>query len=154
MIGDLSKSFENKIIDVKPRIIDFAVLAFGIIGLWLAMSQNQNTVLVYVNRYGDYEWMLLGAFSGIAATLVICKYLYKILSGRNNLVYNLVMWVGCNSLVLFPVHLEIKNTIGRLLNHYGFSYWWLLFAVMLLVGLPICNVIARHLFWALGRSNK
>lgn len=154
MIGDLSKSLVNSIIELKPKILDFILLNLGIIGLWLAMKYNDQTVLVYVNQFGDYGWMVVGAFSGIITTLVIGKYLFMLLEGRYSFIYNLVMWVGFNSLVLFPVHLEIKNTIGKLMGHFGIGYWWLVFAAMLMMGIPICNFITHYLPWFLGNFKK
>ena len=77
-----------------------------------------------------------------------------LLGKSRSLVYRLLMWIGFNSLLLFPVHLEIKHYLGKIYNHFGISNWLLLFITILVLSIPICNFITNYMPCILGQGNK
>lgn len=154
LFGGFCKPLAQYLADLKLRWGEVFTILLGVIGICFSRSMNNHLVLMYLNQYGDYQWFLMGAFSGIIAALLLGKHMYILFSRRKGLFYRLTMWIGFNSLVLFPVHLEVKQYFVKLYGYFGINHWFLLLITMLLISIPICNFITYYMPWVLGQSKK
>lgn len=158
LLGGACKKYLNCLEDGKFHWWGLVIILAGCAGVILSYSMNDDRVLMLFNQYSNYGWFFLGAFAGIAASLAMGKYLYLVFStiGVSNAVmrfsYGLMMWIGFNSLVLFPVHLIVNHYFSILYKSLGINHFPLRFAAMLIVGIPVCNVITNYLPWMLGQS--
>lgn len=156
LFGSYFKPFCSYYIENDNNLkVDVAIIVLACIGVWLSENNNDVNVLMYKNQYGNYPCFFLGAFCGIIATLLIGKYLYKWLRYSNNFGYTLIMWVGFNSLVLFPVHIMVKVFFAIPVYNLFFPIdsvvrSIIVFITMLLVSIPICNFITNYMPWMLG----
>lgn len=153
LVGSLCKQQAKYLEDTSFRWVEALLILLGITGVIVSRQMNEQTVLMYINQYGNYLWFAIGAISGILATLLIGKYLFLTIKNRKGILYRLLMWMGYNSLVLFPVHLQIKMYVGKVIyaqvgtgNFYHIS----ILITMLFLGVPICNFISHYLPWLLG----
>lgn len=105
LFGSLMRPVGYIITSEKKRWTDVIIIVVACFGVWLSKTQNSALVLMYKNQYGDYFWFFLGALCGIIAVLYVGKYLYLLVKNPTNYIYKMTMWVGFNSLVLFPVHI-------------------------------------------------
>lgn len=150
LLGNICQPLVQSLITRKFSWIDIALIAGGVILIWLSKEENEQTVLMYINQYGNYLWFLIGAIAGIISTILIGKNLYRLTSNKRGVVYHLIMWIGFNSLVLFPIHLEVKIYLGEIYQLLGISHWTLLLASFLFVGIPVSNFVTYYMPWALG----
>lgn len=157
LIGGLCKPLANKLEDTNFRWFEPILTLVGIIGVVVSRRLNEQTVLMYINQYGNYLWFFVGAVSGTLTSMLIGKYLFLVLKNKEGFIYRILMWMGFNSLVLFPVHLQIKVYIGRFIPFFAVGrnfYWILLLSVMLLIGIPVCNFINGYLPFMLGKAGS
>ena len=140
------------IVDLKYRGIELFLFVLGIIALTVAVRLNTQNVLMYLNSYGNYICFFVGALSGIIVILLLSKYFFFFLR-QKGIVYRIVMWVGFNSLVLFPVHLMINQYFNGLYEIFGNSAP-IRFLFIILFGIPVCNLISNYYPWMLGMSKK
>ena len=153
LLGELCKPCTAYLHDAKFGWKEFIVIILAAVGVLLSEIMNDEKVLMYLNQYGNYGWFLLGAVSGIVAVILISKNLFNLWSKNQRWVYKLVMWVGFNSLVMFPVHLMIKQYLGLFISFVPGSCI-LLFILMFVVGIPLCNFITNYMPWMLGIFRK
>lgn len=154
LLGGLCKPLTKYIVDLKIKWEEIIVLILGVLGIWLSNNNNTQLVLMYLNQYGDYFWFLLGSLSGIAAAIILGKYMFILLSKHERMLYRLLLWIGFNSLLLFPVHLEIKQYFSKLYTHFGINHWLLILVTILTISIPLCNFINYYMPWILGQSKK
>ena len=152
LLGSLFKPLRHYLEDLKVRWLEICAVLLCVFLVWLSKTHNSYLVLMYLNQYGDYGWFFLGALAGIVAAMLFGKYLYILLVNRKDIMYRLFMWIGFNSLIIFPVHLEIKQYFSRFYNHLGINNWLLLLITMIVLSVPICNFITKYLPWVLGQS--
>lgn len=154
LLGGLCKPLAKNLEELRFRWPHILLIIVGLLGIFVSKQMNSKSVLMYINQYGDYLWFLIGSITGIIATLLIGKYLFQLLGKRKGFVYSLLMWIGFNSLVLFPVHIQIKVYIGTIYAHLdiGHWYWLVVLLTMLIVGVPVCNFITYYLPWMLGKQ--
>lgn len=151
LLGSMCKPIAKYLLDLQFRWVEVFMIGVGILGIWLSKEMNPESVLMFKNQYGDYLWFFIGAITGILAVFFIGKYLYILLSNSENIVYRLLMWIGFNSLILFPVHLEIKQYFGHALEHFGLYNWILILLIMIVLSIPLCNFITHYMPWILGQ---
>ena len=157
LLGDLFKPGAKLITNCVVQWFEVIIVAISDFCLWLAVEQNSDIVLMYINQYGDYGWFLLGAIAGIVFSLFVAKYLYLLIRKTTNLFKRIILWAGFNSLVFFPIHVQIVMVLGPVLVYLGVNdaYRWLLsFVITLSLSIPICNFINNYLPWMLGLTKK
>lgn len=133
--------------------IDISVLAVSI-GLFLGIITQESTYMhMYLNDYGNYPLTVLCAIVGTIVFLVLGKYLYRLLKGFK-FIMNGVLWYSYNSLVLFPVHLEIKWVILFVLTKLHISGWYLVFMGMLICSIPLVNFATRYMPFMSGKFSS
>lgn len=152
LIGILCKPLAKSLEIEEFKWLHIVLIVICFMGVYVSKQMNPQSVLMYINQYGSFPWFLLGATSGIGATMLLGKYLFQLFKKRKGFVYELLMWIGFNSLVLFPVHLQIKVYIGSIYTHLGIGqyYWMIVLPTMLIIGVPVCNFITYYLPWILG----
>lgn len=153
LLGELCKPYTRYLYETKCGWKETLVITLAIVGVFVSERMNDEKVLMYLNQYGKYGWFLFGAVSGIVAVLLISKNIYIWWSKNKHWKYSLVMWVGFNSLVLFPVHLMIKVYLGQFVSFCPGSCI-LLFLIMFVFGIPLCNFITNYMPWMLGMTKK
>jgi fucose 4-O-acetylase-like acetyltransferase len=155
LIGGLCKPFSEVLMEQRFKWSHIVLIIIGLLGVYISKLMNPQLVLMYINQYGDYFWFLVGATAGIVASVLIGKYLFMLLRKNEGFVYRLFMWMGFNSLVLFPVHLLIKEYFGVSLRSLGLllgiSHWMLLFLSFIIIGIPMSNFISNYVPWLLGQ---
>lgn len=74
----------------------------------------------------------------------------------NSFIYRLLMWMGFNSLVLFPVHFMIRTYLGVFYSRLGIGswYWIVVLPSMVVASVPLCNLITNYTPWILGKFSK
>lgn len=149
LVGYCLGTYISRLLDRKSLILDMLLLGifFGL--MHRCMHSGQVFCGMYENIYGDYGYTLVAALCGIFSFLIFTKWLYAVLC-RIGLGKDLFLWYGRNSFVTFPVHLSIKIWIWK---HIPWEYrpWYVLFAAMLLVNVPIVNFIMRYLPFLTGK---
>lgn len=153
LLGELCKPYTKYMHEAKFGWKEVLIIFLAISGVLISKIMNDEKVLMYLNQYGNYGWFMLGAVSGIVAVILISKNLYDCWSKNKRWYYNLVVWVGFNSLIMFPVHLMIKEYLGTFVSHASGSYI-LQFILMFVVGIPLCNFIINYMPWMLGMTKK
>ena len=136
----------------KFSLMDALLITSGLYIIWLSKEENEQIVLMYINQYGNYFWFLAGAIAGIIATILIGKYLYELTLNMRGFIHRLLLWIGFNSLVLFPIHIELKIYLGEIYQLLGISHWTLLLVSFLIVGIPASNFVTNYMPWALGKK--
>lgn len=127
-----------------------AIILLGI--LYYTNRSNKAGMLMFINRYGEYIFSIVGAFAGSIAYVILAKYVYYLFR-RIKFLENFVLWYSYNSLATFPVHLEIKCVL-LLFGIPFIDMWWVLFLVMLLGNIIIVNVITNYLPFLLFQKYK
>ncbi len=147
LFGNICKPLACRLEELRFKWTQLIIAIIGLVGVVISKTMNPQSVLMFRNQYGDYFWFIIGAVSGIVAMLVLGKYLFMLLKKDEGFLYRLLMWIGFNSLVLFPVHLQIKIYIGTIYIHLGVGHWYfpVVLLTMLLVGVPVCNLITNYL---------
>lgn len=161
LLGSLMKPVKEYLSDGEYRWVEVIAIIGACGGVWISVAMNNQIVYMYLNQYGNYIWFFLGSFCGIVATLFTGKYLYRWISKNRTIVYKIIMWVGFNTLVLYPVHLIVKSVAisTPIYEHYiltcPVTVSFVLFAVLLFPSIPVCNIIVNYFPWMLGmRKNK
>lgn len=160
LVGSACKPYSDSLKDESFHWWGLLLAVLSCLLVVLSYRMNSDRVLMLFNQYGHYGWFLLGAVAGIVASLIIGKYFYLLLRcekqgfSLRQIAYRLFMWMGFNSLVLFPVHLIVNHYFGALYRMLGINHFPLRFAAMLIIGIPICNLITNYLPWMLGQSSK
>lgn len=119
LIGYWGKNTMTYLLDKGHIVIDMTICILMLGMLYGTYRTNQANMLMYINEYGDYIYSILGAIGGSFAYMMIAKYLYYLIK-KVNLLNDFVLWYSYNSLVTFPVHLQIKCVLLLLL--FGFSW--------------------------------
>lgn len=135
----------------KQTIIQDLLLSItGISGLVLSVKMNTEDVLFYVNEYGSFGWMLSGSFCGILVSLILAKYLYRLMSFIPFL-QECISKIGFNSLAIFPVHIIVAYFIV----HIHTLPWLPLFLVNAAISLPVAILLAKYFPFLVGiQSHK
>lgn len=155
LLGEICKPCTKYLNAAKFGWKESFVIILAILGVVVSERMNDNKILMYLNQFGNYGWFLLGAVLGIIAVILISKNVYVRLSKNKSWLHNLVMWVGFNSLVMFPVHLMIADYFLKSEIFYPVPGKFLLrFLLMFIVGIPLCNLITNYMPWMLGAFKK
>ncbi len=153
LLGYSAETIIKKLFTHRRIVFDMLIIGFSLVGL-LASYQRGAKMLMYINQYGNYLFTISAALFGSLLFSVLVKYAF-ILSKRISLVNKLVLWYGYNSLISFPVHLQIK-CISLLLSiqFINMGNWWLMFVIMLLLNVPIVNFFLIYLPFVTGNFPK
>ena len=147
ILGDLIKELtENgkQVLKVILALISLTYLAYGV-------ARQSASVLMYINRYGEYTVSVCTAVSGIIAFFIIGSHMYRWIMNCQwmEIMKRFILWYGMNSLMTFPVHLGIKIF---LLDHLPLlSSWIPTFMIMLFLNIPIVNLITNCFPFMLGK---
>lgn len=105
------------------------------------------TMLMFINRYGDYVFTICAAIFGSFSYLCIMSVIYTAFQ-KLSITKNLVCWYGCNSLATFPVHLTILFVCKSLWH----LEWYWLFLITLALNVPAVNFITQYTPFMLGKK--
>lgn len=155
LIGVFCHTYDYKLLDNEFHLWEVILIIFGFMGLVVSLKMNNEPVLMYLNRYGNYFWFFIGAISGILSAIVGGKHLYLMLRSDIKFVYyRLLMWMGYNSLVLFIVHIFVNVWTEKCCTLIGISYFPLNLIAMFALGIPLCNMITYNFPWVLGQFER
>ena len=155
MGGALCRPIKTILFDEKFHLWEVGMILAGLLGLVISLKMNNKPVLMYLNEYGNYGWFFLGALSGILFSVIAGKHLFLMLRTDVKFVYyKLMMWMGFNSLVLFPIHILINVWIEKLCSVLGIGCFPLNLIAMFAFGIPICNLITYYFPWLLGQRKQ
>lgn len=127
---------------------DICILIVSLLLMHHLVLHGQSAMLMYENQYGHYANTVLAACSGIAAFLILAKWLYGF-CGKTGVGKSLVLWYSYHSLCTFPVHLSIKMFIWEVLP-ISLRRWYFQLPAMLLVNIPLVNCITKYFPFLLG----
>ena len=112
--------------------------------LYIFTNINDMPFYMYMNQYGNYLYAILGAISGCIASSIIIRILLELLNKlKLYWVKNYIVWIGQNTLILFPVHLLLIYAITNFLIQFQIFHWLILFVILLIVIIPIINIINK-----------
>lgn len=148
IMGYLFGSQIQWLVEKAHRWADLLILILSLLGMRYLVLHGQISMLMYENQYGHYGNTVLAACFGMAAFLVLAKWLYGFCS-KTGFGKDFVLWFGYNSLCTFPVHLSIKMFIWEVLP-LSFRRWYIQLPAMLLVNIPLVNGITRYFPFMLG----
>ena len=154
LIGEICKPWIDILTNRKAMVKDAAIIIITSLCVLLSVHFNYENVLMYLNQYGNYGWFILGSMSGIIMVIIISNFIYQTLSRNKRFLYQLVMWVGFNSLVVFPVHLLINSNLQVLYDMIGRGTAPIRLLMMFALGIPICNFITNYMPWMIGMPKK
>jgi len=154
LMGSLMKSYVDYLLQNRRCWFDVIIIVLCILSVFFSVNMNSAHVLMYLNQYGEYGWFFLGSITGIVLVIVTGKRLYAMLVKKQNVIYRMFMWIGFNSLVMFPVHLMINKYFQGLYTLIGRGTAPLRLTMMLVLGIPICNIIINYLPWVLGQKKQ
>jgi len=134
MLGYICAKGVIPLLSGKPRLTDALAFAAGAGLLALGVTNNSEAIGFYIDKYGSYGWMLVGAVGGIMASLALCKYLYK-LPGRG-----ITIEIGLQSLPIFPIHMILLY----FLKHIGISNWLIYFILVIPPTILVADFLRCH----------
>lgn len=131
------------------RFADIGLLLVSIPVMSRAISQCGSTFMMFINSYGHYGHSVCAALCGILITLILSKWLYRLVSGRT-LIINTVLWYGYNSLATFPIHLSVKIWIYQTFP-LSYRQWYILLPAMFFLNIPLVNLVTKYCPFMLGK---
>ncbi len=120
------------------RLFESSIVISCFVLLVVMVKYLKITCLMYKNYYHPYCWSVLGAVIGSVSFMLLVKLAYPFLSKKPILDW-LIRWYSRNSLLVFPVHLEIEVFLRFILKTY--ATWYILFFAMLLGNIPLVSGI-------------
>lgn len=123
----------------------------------ITVELNYSPFFMYINEYGNYVLAIIGALSGMVCffaflSLVLMKENYLHLGKK------LLNFFSDNSLLIFPVHLEIIWFIGIILNKINFISnslnWIIKIFVVLVLLIPFSYIIKNYFSFMIGRKRE
>lgn len=153
--GRCIKSLVERELSARIQIISLMVAAITFL---ICVYLNPGYFYMYIDEYGNYVYAIVGAITGSWAFFVIGNWLYSMMNDRSSSLFGflnrLVNWYGLNSLVVFPVHLEVlffvKKVNGALLG----GHWIIAFVITILITIIICEFIKRYFPFMIGNLPK
>lgn len=152
LIGYCGKEVFLYIIGKGHVLTDLILLVLMLGLLYQTYRTDKGIMEMYINKFGDYLYSILGALGGVISYFIIAKDLYYAIR-KIGLINSIVLWYSYNSLATFPVHLEIKCVL-LLFNIPWLKLWWVLFLIMLIMNIPIVNILTNYLPFLLGQKRK
>ena len=142
-----------------PSTLVIISVIISIVVYVICIISNPSTIYMYINEYGNYFYAIIGAISGSWIVIVFGRVLWLALSSchfrSTGALKSIVLWYGNNSLVAFPVHIEIKLFIRKFVEIvFGETNWGIEFVFTLLVTIPICNFITHYIPFILGNNRR
>lgn len=127
-------------------------------GLFTAdMTQlNRKPFWMYLNSYGKYKYAVSGALAGSLGFLCALVVLYRIIEKENSFLFRTVfrytLWLGRNSIAVYPIHLLIRYFIVDFIDFGNEHIWLFHFGAMLALIVPAVNIVNVHFPFFLGKS--
>lgn len=149
-IGYLTNNSMEKLINNTKYLKDL-ILLLSLICIFVIIFKIGNPkMLMYINQYGNYYFSILEAIIGSTIFIIISKYIYKVINNFNT-VKNIVLWYSNNSLMSFPVHLQIK-CILLLISQFYFSRFIILFPITFILNIIVVNIISNIISYYFSRK--
>ena len=121
------------------------------VGMILIFCVKYNTpYYMYINNYGFFSLGFIGAISGCVLFLLGGNLIHTIVCNYMKKVYMYINWLGINSLLFFPIHLEILFFIQRINGLIGISNWFVNAIMVALICVPVINIIRKRASWLNG----
>lgn len=147
----LGFSFKNHI-DVigcfqKWKAYGVGLIAFGI--LLICTKLNSGYFKMFLNSYGSFGFAVIGSIAGI---IVIFELVYCF-----DIKNRFLIWLGENSLVIFPLHLEILFFLRWMVEDYFPENLWqyaffIYFPICLICLFLLVTVIKKYCPVLIGKS--
>ncbi|MUH38098.1 hypothetical protein D9O36_19775 [Zobellia amurskyensis] len=121
-----------------------AYVLIGVLGIVFAVEMNSGLFLMFINEYGNYFYAIVGALSG---TLFFFNFIFlfeKILPKKA------LIFLSINSLIFYPIHLDILAFIGKVFSYLNTSKieWSLPYLnaiITMLIIIPCIYLVNRYL---------
>lgn len=151
LMGYVLSEFITSLICDDRWIIKFILVVMMMLYMVRSVYSGNAIMLMYNNTYGDFTFSVLVALCGCFSFFCCFSFLWKI-GRKNEKITDFILWYGCNSCAVFPVHLPIKMLI---LNHIPILDGWIpMFYTMLIVSIPIVYAIDRLLPFMVGKKYR
>ncbi len=132
-----------KMLFYHPKKWGDIIILVTALTIFIVSYNNGAEMYMHKNEYGRYSATIIAALSGSLVFAVITKYFYMA-TQKIDCVKNFVLWYGNNSLISFPMHLDIKcamlflGTIFPYANH-----WIIMLLIMLIFNIPAVNIFTN-----------
>lgn len=121
----------------------------------LCLKVNPEPFYMYINNYGKYFYAMFGAIAGSFLFLILGNNIYIFVSKYNiQTVGKFVNWYGLNSLLVFPVHLEILFLVHILNGHFLGGSWVIAFVLTSIITIPVCNFVTKRMPFLAGKYDN
>ncbi|MBQ3474281.1 acyltransferase [Candidatus Saccharibacteria bacterium] len=144
----------------KLKIPSYILLLVVPLFFWLTLvfglSNDVSYVLMAENRFGNFGYFLISAFSGIILSVIIALFIAKNMKKFSSL----MMKIGSNTLLIFILHrypLILLNDLLLLLPFTNLSNWIIIplnIFVIVPLSLFFSVIIKKHLPALAGITNK
>lgn len=142
LLGYVFSTFFSSLVLKKVTLYKIIVMFLCLGLLFIFTKMNNMPFYMYINQYGNYWYAMLGAISGCIAVSIMIRILLELLNGlKLDWIKNYIIWVGQNTLLLFPVHLLLIYVITSLLVKFQLFHWTILFIVLSVTIIPTINII-------------
>ncbi|WP_378950762.1 acyltransferase family protein [Pelosinus sp. sgz500959] len=140
-------------ISEKNIIVKLVVMVSGVAITGICTKLNSIPFYMYIDQYGNYLLAITGAIAGVIAALCGLNFLYRILY-RSTGLKSFFLWLGNNSLAIFPIHLEILYFAGKALQVIGISNWSIKLGVVIALLVPTVNYVTMYIPFLLGMNKQ
>ena len=106
--------FFDKLYNLNVSLKLFCVIVSSII-LALCIQGNDSFFLMFANSYGNYIYASLGAVAGI---VLLCNSFFLV---ENILPKKQLLFLSTNSLIFYPIHLNIISFINKIFSYIDFT---------------------------------
>jgi fucose 4-O-acetylase-like acetyltransferase len=127
----------------KLTVIHYIVAVFALAVLLVSANMNSEFYM-YINEYGNYGFALIGAISGCLVFIIFSKFIFEKTSKLNAL-HKYIDWLGANSLLFFPIHLELLFIIRIATGFIGINNWLINTILVGFFSVPVINFIKIHI---------
>lgn len=149
LIGNAAHDSIERLFSARRIWVDIIILLLAVTIFVIACEQGAQ-MLMYTDTYGDHPMTIIAVLAGSLAFAVIVKCVYRAVKGIA-CAKDFVMWYSYNSLVIFPVHLQIKCALLFVGTYFACVRAWLvMFVIMLFADIPAVNILNRFFPFVCG----
>ena len=132
---------------------------FSIILMYITsclVKGNTELFYMYKNSYGLYFLAIPAALIGSSGFLLILIVMYQMLKNEKSklalLIRKYFLWLGRNSITIFPSHLLILYFSTRILHLFHINSWYIVTVSLIILVVPVVNIINEYFPFMIGNQ--